>query len=251
VHWWVKNLLELKNARRVTIDGNLFENCWDDQQSGEVALFTVRNQDGTAPWSTVDNVKFTNNLARHVGGGIALLGHDDIHQSQLAHDFVITNNAFFDVGGATWGGWGRFLTINSGTTQPGPSNMTIDRNLAMQAGDVIAAPTPGTIVDHPGLSYTNNITLYGGKGVWGPTTASGDPTLLGHFPTGVFTKNVLISGPAELYALHPGNFFPGSAAEVFVNAAAGDYRATGAYAGAGPDMTVLDAAAACRIVALP
>ncbi|HXG90746.1 MAG TPA: hypothetical protein VNN73_00055, partial [Blastocatellia bacterium] len=47
--WSVKNLFELKNARRVLIDANLFENNWVDGQSGFAILFTVRNQDGTAP----------------------------------------------------------------------------------------------------------------------------------------------------------------------------------------------------------
>jgi len=30
-HWTVKNLLELKNAKNVVIDGNIFQNCWTDR----------------------------------------------------------------------------------------------------------------------------------------------------------------------------------------------------------------------------
>ena len=47
--WSVKNLFELKNARRVLVDGNVFENNWQHAQSGFAILFTVRNQDGNAP----------------------------------------------------------------------------------------------------------------------------------------------------------------------------------------------------------
>ena len=47
--WAVKNLFELKNARRVLIDGNLFEYNWPQAQNGFAILFTVRNQDGGAP----------------------------------------------------------------------------------------------------------------------------------------------------------------------------------------------------------
>jgi len=65
----VKNLFELKNAQRILIDGNLLENNWADAQNGYGVLFTVRNQDGTAPWSTVRDVTFTNNILRHSGGG--------------------------------------------------------------------------------------------------------------------------------------------------------------------------------------
>ena len=64
VHWSVKNLFELKNAQRVTIDGNLFENNWGDAQVGYAILFTVRNQDGTAPWSAVTDVQLTHNIVR-------------------------------------------------------------------------------------------------------------------------------------------------------------------------------------------
>src|ERR1700754_749940 len=45
-HWAIKNLLELKNARRVTINGNLFQNNWVDGQSGIPIVFTARNQGG-------------------------------------------------------------------------------------------------------------------------------------------------------------------------------------------------------------
>ncbi|HYU06418.1 MAG TPA: hypothetical protein VEM77_04485, partial [Thermoplasmata archaeon] len=55
-HWSVKNLFELKNARRVVIEGNVFENDWTDAQTATAILFTVRNQDGTAPWSQIDHV---------------------------------------------------------------------------------------------------------------------------------------------------------------------------------------------------
>ncbi|HKG22692.1 MAG TPA: hypothetical protein VKC34_12405, partial [Blastocatellia bacterium] len=63
--WSVKNIFELKNARRVLVDGNLFENNWVDGQNGTAILFTVRNQEGTAPWSVVEDVTFTNNVLRH------------------------------------------------------------------------------------------------------------------------------------------------------------------------------------------
>src|SRR5205807_148082 len=65
--WSVKNLLELKNAQRVLIDGNLLENNWANAQNGFGVLFTVRNQAGTAPWSTVRDVTFRNTIVRTTG----------------------------------------------------------------------------------------------------------------------------------------------------------------------------------------
>jgi hypothetical protein len=254
-HWRVKNMLELKNARRVVIDGNSFENCWADAQSGEVALFTVRNQDGTAPWSTVEDVRFTNNLVRHTGGGIAILGHDDNQPSQLSKDYLIRNNLFYDLGGATWGGWGRFLTINSGPDLPGPSNVTVDHNTCMQAADIVAGvSSSGNAVNHPNFVFTHNITPHAGKGVWAPSYATGDATLAAHFSDAMFTNNVLIGGPAQSYSAHPGNSFPATLADVkFVNAPAADYRlaADSSFHGFGVDVAPLDAAGACRLVAIP
>ena len=47
--WTVKNLLELKSARRVRIEANVLEHNWADAQNGAAVLFTVRNQDGGRP----------------------------------------------------------------------------------------------------------------------------------------------------------------------------------------------------------
>ena len=47
----VKNLFEMKAARRVTIEGNIFENCWGQRQAGYAIVFTVRAQGGVMPVS--------------------------------------------------------------------------------------------------------------------------------------------------------------------------------------------------------
>jgi len=44
VKWPIKNLLELKNAQRVLIEGNLLEN------TGAALVLTPRNQSGSARW---------------------------------------------------------------------------------------------------------------------------------------------------------------------------------------------------------
>ena len=80
--WAVKNLFELKNARRVLVDGNLLEYNWPQAQNGFAILFTVRNQDGGAPWSVIEDVTFSNNVVRHVAAGINILGRDDNHQER-------------------------------------------------------------------------------------------------------------------------------------------------------------------------
>ena len=75
--WVVKNLLELKNARYVQIDGNLLENNWAQGQSGFAVVFTVRAHGTRASWSTIEHVRFENNVVRHSGSAINILGYVD------------------------------------------------------------------------------------------------------------------------------------------------------------------------------
>jgi len=93
----VKNLFELKNARRVLIEGNIFENNWLAAQAGWAVQFTVRNQDGTAPWSTIEDVTFQKNIVRHSGSGLNILAADDPNPSQTMKRVLIRDNLFDDI----------------------------------------------------------------------------------------------------------------------------------------------------------
>src|SRR6185436_9462476 len=97
-HWAVKNLLELKNARNVLIEGNVLEQNWVDAQNGFAVLFTVRNQEGGAPWSVVEHVTFRNNIVRNSGSGINILARDDNNPSGVARTIVVRNNLFEGLG---------------------------------------------------------------------------------------------------------------------------------------------------------
>ncbi|HEU0251613.1 MAG TPA: hypothetical protein VFR12_01190, partial [Pyrinomonadaceae bacterium] len=92
VHWTVKNLLEIKMGRNVIIDGNVMENSWGDAQIGYAVLFTVRNQDGRAPWAVIENVSFTNNIVKNSEQGFQLLGKDNLNPSQQCSGLLIKNN---------------------------------------------------------------------------------------------------------------------------------------------------------------
>ena len=47
---WSRTRFELKNAQRVTLEGNLLENCWAAGQYGYAIVLTPRNS-GRAPWT--------------------------------------------------------------------------------------------------------------------------------------------------------------------------------------------------------
>ncbi len=213
--WTIKNLFELKNARRVLIEGNLFERNWAHAQNGFAILFTVRNQDGAAPWSVVEDVTFVNNVVRHTGSGVNILGLDDIHPSQQTRRILIKNNLFVSLGG-TWGG-GRLFQLLRGT-----ADTVIEHNTAFQTGDIIAAAgEPAT-----SFIFRNNIVPHNLYGVGGDGTF-GNPalTLRTYFPGAVVKKNVIVGGNAAQYP--PDNFFLRSLDEIgFADPAHGNYRLT-------------------------
>ena len=212
--WTIKNLLELKNARRVLIASNLFEQNWVAAQSGFAILFTVRNQDGKSPWSVVEDVTFENNVIRHSASGINILGHDDAAPSGRTARIAIRNNLFEDIGGERWGGGGRLFQILQGAKE-----VSIEHNTALQTGSIVMAEGP----PNPGFVYRDNIAPHNAQGIVGTGVASGLPTRAAFFPDGVFRRNVIAGGQASNYP--PDNFFPGSLDDVgFLNRKNRDYR---------------------------
>jgi hypothetical protein len=213
VAWTVKNLFELKNARRVLVDGNLFEYNWLHAQNGFAILFTVRNQDGASPWSTVEDVIFQNNLVQHVASGINILGSDDIHPSQPTRRIAILNNLFVDVGGH-WGP-GRLFQLLEGV-----SDVRIGHNTALQTDTALFG---GDRTPNEPFVFENNVVLHNRYGVIGSGTASGRPSFDRYFPRAVVKRNVFVGAPAASYPAD--NFFPSSIDAVgFVDRQGGDYR---------------------------
>jgi hypothetical protein len=226
VEWTVKNLFELKNARRVLIAGNLFEYNWPHAQNGFAILFTPRNQDGDSPWSVVEDVMFRDNVVRHVAAGVNILGHDDIHRSRQTARIAIVNNVFADVGGR-WG-HGRLFQLLDGTR-----DVVIDHNTAFQTGSLLFG---GDHRPHLGFVFQNNIVLSGSTGITGSNTAQGEPALARYFPNAVVRRNLFVGGTRDRFPSD--NFFPSAIDEVgLAPATPGEAfaRVAPRYAGVGTD----------------
>lgn len=88
----VKNLLELKAARRVLIAGNQFSNCWNQGHGGYVFMFTVQSQNGQNPEVIVEDVTVERNEIRNVGAGFNILGYAQINTSRQSRNFLIREN---------------------------------------------------------------------------------------------------------------------------------------------------------------
>ncbi|TMI89970.1 MAG: hypothetical protein E6H00_08065 [Bacillati bacterium ANGP1] len=232
--WVVKNLFELKNARRVLIDGNVFEDNWKQgDQDGFAIVFTPRNQSGGSPWSTVEDVTFTHNIVRHSTAGVHILGWDYTYPSRQTQRVLIQNNLFIDIGAFAnnGGSVGRLFMLADGS-----ANVVIDHNTAFQDESPVYAQVHNPrLAVSTGFVYTNNLTL-NNEGVRGDKTEGVMDALSTYFPGAVFAGNVLVGGDPSSYP--PNNFFPSMLGDVaFVNFAGGDYRLarSSAYRNAGVD----------------
>ena len=225
--WTFKNLLELKNAQDVNIDGNLFENNWARFQAGYAIVFTPKNQEHTAPWSAVRNIVFRNNIVRHVSMGIAIAGWDYEAPSRNAENIEIVNNVFEDVSGK-YGNKGAIFVLSSG-----PAGIVIDHNTFVHEAAVIEVEGPAI----SGFVYRNNFSRHNTYGIKGNTVGVGTSAMNMYFPGGILTANVLAGGPKAEYPA--GNYFPPTADFLpsFVSPSTSDYTlvATSPFRNKGTD----------------
>src|SRR5205814_6573169 len=166
-------------------------------QAGASIVCTPRNQDGTAPWSVVQHVQFTNNVVRHVSSVFNILGVDNLHPSLMTNDIVIRNNLFFDISSAAYGGTGRLLLISGG------QNITLDHNTVFEDGssDVYAGATV------TGFTFTNNILQNNAWAIMGSGASPGNGTVAMYFSiNSLFQDSIIAGAPASSYPT--GNFYP-------------------------------------------
>ena len=216
----IKGTFELKNAKRVVIEGNLFES----EILTTAIVLTPRNQGGKAPWSTIEDVEFKNNIVRHASTGINILGTDNEHHSQEAKRIRIVNNLLVDIVADKPDNIPYFLQTNGG------QQITVAHNTVQQAGKIInayGAPT-GSLI------FRDNIVQFNNYGIVCLTPASEcgrDNIFCSCFPGGVFKGNVIADnlGAAasdQLEDKYPaGNYFVSSFQRIgFADFAHGDWQ---------------------------
>jgi len=145
----VKNLVEFKNAKNVLVEDNDGSYSWAKGQAGYLLVVTVRNQDGRAPFSTVQDLTVRNNRFAHGAGAMNLLGQDTIKESASGRDvpvgtvrrsvkgarWTITGNTFTDLDPAKYapGTTARMILL-----EQAPDDLTISGN-TFQGAKVSAA----------------------------------------------------------------------------------------------------------------
>jgi len=218
--WTVKNLFELKNARRVMVAMNLFERHWVAAQPGYAVVFTPRGEHGEAAWAVVEDVTFRLNVVRDVSAAINILGHDDGGPSGLAQRIQISENLFYGFDRNKWKGNGFFLLLNGG-----PRDVTVERNTIVQRGNLIEAEgrSAGAPVPIERFRFRDNIAFHNAFGVHGQGRAVGKDTLNAYFPDVEFDHNVIAGANPSAYP--SGNTYPSAAALMaeFVAPEQGDF----------------------------
>lgn len=183
----VKNLLELKLCKRCLIENNVLENNWADAQAGAGVVLTNRNQDNTAPWSTIQDVTFQYNVVKHVEGPcVNMLGLED--RSGVADvqgtNLVIRQNLFI--------GCNNGFQVNNGF-QPTVIQHNTFTTIANWFLQFVNHPIPAGM-----FVYQSNVVRMGDWGIVGDGTGVGVPTLTAMAPGAVFTHNVIETAPYNI-----------------------------------------------------
>ena len=231
INWSVKNLLEMKNARRVFVEGNIFQNVWQNAQSGYAVLFTPRNDDGLEPQGTVNNITFRYNVVQHAGSAFQIAGADGYYPGTTTPTTYLSiyNCLMRDINGAAWGGAdGRLFMLVNGESSPvlaPPAHIVINHNTGISVGSSWYLSGDNATNPTTNWAYENSIQAENNYGFFGVGVGTGNPALAAYYTTPVFTNNVDVAGASGNYPV--GNFFPAAWSNVgfadYGNCAGGAY----------------------------
>jgi hypothetical protein len=187
----VKNLFELKAAKRVVVRNNLLERNWTDGQVGYAIVLTPRNQNGTAPWSVVEDVIIEQNVIRESRNGVNLSGHDDLRLSARTQRITIRHNL--------WQLEDTFLLAGGEAGEVTVDHNTVVGNrwraiLFVKGGiwENGARRTGLYSIEH--LTFTNNLIQHGEYGVFGDACCTATAALIAYTRGYYWTHNVLAGG---------------------------------------------------------
>jgi hypothetical protein len=231
--WQVKNLLETKHARRMLVEGNVFENNWADAQAGFAFVIKSENQDWNTPWTQSTDITIRYNRIRNTGNGFNLAGNPSGAPAVPAARIVITDNVMENVNVAPYDGEGRSFQFLGGL-----SDIVVMHNTVVSAnGGSSSTITFGGLPAVQRFATHSNVLHHGAYGVKGGGTTGGTVSLNTYTVSSLFSNNAIANGgiPSGYPA---NNYFPATLGSIgFVDLANGDYRlsASSSYLGKGYD----------------
>ena len=253
----VKNFIELKNAQRVLVEGNVLENTWGGfSQKGYAIVLTPKNQasarKNVCPACLVTDVTIRYNTISHVGGGLQIANalSDNGAVALDGERYSIHDITIDDIDLEKYSGTGHLAEIETDRGAPLLRSVAINHITAFpQSGLFTIGGNERTKM--PAFRFENNLVTVGSSPVWsiggGPANCAyyDNPltTFTACFSEYSFTKNALIGTPSNypVKAWPQGNAFPSGVNAVgFVNyhdGNGGDYRLlpSSPYKNAGTD----------------
>jgi hypothetical protein len=166
----------------------------------------------------VENVTFRSNTVRNSGGGINILGYDDLAPTRQTANVRITHNLFYNIR-RSYGGSGWFLLLGDQ-----PRTVVVDHNTIDADGSAIVyvyggpASAPRQIL---GFQFTNNAVRHNAYGLNGTDVSFGSGILTHFFPNSIVRGNWLQAGSQSRYPA--GNYFTGTFESGFVDVAGANY----------------------------
>jgi hypothetical protein len=187
--WLVKNSFELKAARRVLVEGNVFDGVWRDAQDGYHFNLKSANQGGRCGWCVTEHVTVRRNLLRNSGAGIGVNGGEAPAGGSVGrtNHVVITGNRLepMNVAGTPYVGAGRPFQVGA------VDYLTIDHNTIDNRGLtnlVFFAKAVG-----PQFRFTGNI---------GYRNRYGFVSLSTYAPRALISGNVFIAESGTTYSTY-------------------------------------------------
>ena len=193
----IKNLFELKNAKRATLRRCTLEHVWVQGQAGYAIVLTVRNQEGTNPWATIEDCVVEDCLITDMAGGLQILGRDDGAggPSAVMRGMTIRRNRFERIEPAVYGTNGRQCFISGG-----PLELWIEDNVwsgGAYLNSALSFDWPEAPLE--GFVYTGNVAHEGSYGIFGTSAPGlGVAALEYYCPSGYsWARNTIVDdGPA-------------------------------------------------------
>ena len=223
--WTIKNLLELKSARRLLIENNVFENNWIAAQTGMAIVFKSSNDGGDAPWQGTTDVMFRYNIVRNSPQGLLIAAHPETNPVVPVARVRVENNLFQNIGTFNGTSYGRMLIFLQDLHDVTIAHNTMIHNYTGDGQMVIADASNGAARN---IVLRDNVATKGGP--YGAVLYSGariGTASLTAFAssTWAFDRNVVIGLDPAYVPWHPQSSYyaPSIAAVGFTNPSGGDY----------------------------
>jgi hypothetical protein len=200
--WLVKNIFQLKSARRLVFESNILENSWVDGQIGFAIVMYSANQDGNSAGSAVQDILLRNNIVRNATNGIniAATSANAVNPSSRTARIRVENNLFENIGDPVTGAPGKFVQfLDQHSDVTFLRNSFIGKNVAQFAILFDGAPSRRLVMARNLFSSTT-------YGLFGSGTGEGARTLTQFSPDADVSSNAFTGREGGNYPT--GNVFP-------------------------------------------